>query len=78
MAYKIYVRERIKVGNGVKQPKFRLVAVTGKDKDCGQLRVEATHLRKNELEQIAKNSGAEIVYLQPIPENERGCKRDIE
>ena len=34
---KIYVRERLKVGKGVKQPRFRVVAVTGTE-----LRIQAS------------------------------------
>jgi hypothetical protein len=60
---KIYVRERLKVGKGVKQPRFRIVAVAGKE-----LRLYAIHLRKTELERIAKDVGAEVVYLEPVPE----------
>ena len=49
----IYVRERQKVGEGVKQPKYRILAVTGED-----VTIEATHFRKMEIEQIAKDIGA--------------------
>jgi len=28
MTIKVYVRERLKVGSGVKEPKYRVVAVT--------------------------------------------------
>ncbi|HWQ66676.1 MAG TPA: hypothetical protein VN372_07380 [Methanospirillum sp.] len=63
---KIYVRERQKVGEGVKQPKYRIVAVTG-----GQIQVEATHFRKIEIETIAKDVGAEVVFLEPVPEEEK-------
>jgi TPP-dependent indolepyruvate ferredoxin oxidoreductase alpha subunit len=62
----IYVRERQKVGEGVKQPRYRIVAVTG-----GQLQVEATHFRKIEIEQIAKDIGAKIVYMEPVPDDEK-------
>ncbi len=68
---KIYVRERIKVGKGVKQPRYKVVAVTG-----GDLQVLAGHLRKTELEQIAGDVGAEIVYLETVPEE--GRKRGAE
>jgi hypothetical protein len=66
---KIYVRERIKVGREVKQPRYRTVAVSG-----GDLQIKAVHFRKTELEQIAKDTGAEIVYLEPVPEEERKRK----
>lgn len=63
---KIYVRERQKVREGAKQPMFRIVAVTG-----GQVQIELTHFRKFEIEQIAKDIGAEVVYLQEIPDEEK-------
>ena len=76
MTTKIYVRERIKVGSGVKQPKFRVVAVTSKAGDETHLKIEGTHFRKTELEEIAKDIGAEIVYLSVVPEEERGSKKE--
>ncbi|QSZ67683.1 hypothetical protein RJ40_09270 [Methanofollis aquaemaris] len=66
---KIYVRERQKVGSGVKQPKFRIVAVTG-DNNSRRLWLESKHFRKNEVEVIAADLGAEIVWLEPMPEGE--------
>lgn len=67
---KIFVRERIKVGKGVKQPRFRIVAVCGK-----ALHIYAIHLRKTEIERIAQDVGAEVVYLEPVPEE---SKKDAE
>jgi hypothetical protein len=61
---KIYVRERQKVGEGVEQPKYRVVAVTG-----GQVQIEATHFRKFEIEQIASDLKAEIIYLKPVADD---------
>ncbi len=58
------MRERLNVGKGEKQPRFRVVAVAGKE-----LHLYAGHLRKTELEQIAKDVGAHIVYLEPVPED---------
>ena len=75
MIMKIYVRGRQKVGSGVHQPKFRVVAVTGEERGTGHLKIEAVHFRKNELEMIAKETGAEVVYLEPMPEEERGTKK---
>lgn len=72
MAIKIYVRERLKVGSGVKEPKFRVIAVTGSAKDNAYLKIKATHFRKVEIEQIAKDLGAKMVYLKPVPVDERG------
>jgi len=63
---KIYARPRMKVGEGVKQPMFRIIAVTG-----GQLQIEATHFRKFEIEQIAKDIGAQVVYLEEVPEGQK-------
>lgn len=74
MAIKIYVRERQKVGSGVKQPKYRVVAVTGGQ--GGHFKIEATHFRKNEIEQIAKDIGAEIVYLEHMPAEKHGTMKD--
>jgi hypothetical protein len=60
MASKIFVRERRKVEKGEKKPRFRVVGVSG-----GDLKIYVEHIRKQELEQIAKATGAEIVYLKP-------------
>lgn len=58
MAGKIFYRERTKVGEGEKKPRFMLVAVAGAD-----LKVFAKHIRKSELEAIAKSVDAELVLL---------------
>lgn len=58
MASKIFCRERTKVGEGKKQPQYRVVAVAGTD-----LNFSGPHFRKGELEQIAQAVGAEIIYL---------------
>ena len=63
---KIYVRERQKVGDGVESPKYRIVAVTG-----GQLQIEAPHFRKFEIEQIAKDVGAQVVFMTPVPDEQK-------
>jgi hypothetical protein len=70
MTMKIYVRERIKVGEGVRQPRYVILAVAG-----GDLRVYAHHFRKTELEKLASDCGAELVYLEPVPEGEHGTKK---
>jgi hypothetical protein len=59
MAMKIFVRERRKVEKGEKKPRFRVVGVSG-----GDLRIHADHFRKKELEQIAQETGAGIVWLE--------------
>ena len=63
---KIYIRERQKVGEGVESPKYRIVAVTG-----GQLQIEAPHFRKFEIEQIAKDVGAQVVFMTPVPDEQK-------
>ena len=74
---KVYVRERVKVGTGVKEPRFRVVAVTSEDgAKAGHLKLEATHFRKVELDQIAKDIGATVIYLEPMPEEERGRMKE--
>ncbi len=67
---KIYVRERIKVGEGVRQPRYVILAVQG-----GDLKVYAHHFRRTELEQMAQDSGAELVFLEPMPEEEHGSRK---
>jgi hypothetical protein len=66
---KLYVRERQKVGEGVESPKYRVVAVTG-----GQIQIEASHFRKFEIEQIAKDVGAEVVFMKPVAEDNKKKK----
>jgi len=58
MAGKIFYRERRKVGEGEKKPRYTLVAVTDLD-----LTFYPKHMRKKELEQIAEAVGAELVLL---------------
>ena len=67
---KIYVRERTKVGEGVRQPRYIVLAVAG-----GDLKVYAHHFRRTELEQMAKDVGADLVYLEPVPEEQHGTKK---
>jgi hypothetical protein len=59
MAIKMFVRERRKVESGEKKPRYRVVGVSG-----GDLKIYADHFRKKELEQIARETGAEIVWLE--------------
>jgi len=66
---KIYVRERQKVGEGVESPKYRIVAVTG-----GELQIEAPHFRKFEIEQIAKDVNAQVVFMTPVPDDQKKKK----
>jgi hypothetical protein len=55
----IFYRERRKVGEKEKKPRFRLVATADVN-----VRFYGEHLRKKELEQIAKALGAELVLLK--------------
>jgi hypothetical protein len=55
----IFVRERRKIGEKEKAPRFAVVAISGVD-----LKVKATHIRKQEIEEIASRVGAEVVYLK--------------
>ena len=59
MPGKIFYRERRKVDEGEKKPRFNLVAVADVD-----LRIHVKHLRRSELEQIAQAVGAELVELK--------------
>lgn len=59
MASTVYVRERRKVEKGEKKPRFRIVGVSG-----GDLKIYVKHIRKQELEQIAAEAGARVVYLE--------------
>jgi hypothetical protein len=58
MATKIFIRERRKVQKGEKKPRFRVVGVSGSD-----VKIYVKHIRKKELDQISKESGAVIIYL---------------
>ena len=67
MAGKIFYRERVKIQDGAKTPRFRVVAVAGVD-----LKVYARHLRKCELQHIAEEIGAELVLLRSGPKHAEG------
>ena len=66
---KIFVRERQKVGEGVEAPKFRVIAVTG-----GEIQLTATHYRKFEIEDVAKEVGADIVWMTPVDDEHKKKK----
>lgn len=57
---KIFVRERRKVSEGEKKPRYTVVAFAG----LHHFKIKAKHLRKMEIEEIAKVLGADVVYLQ--------------
>jgi hypothetical protein len=55
---KIFIRERRKVSEGEKKPRYSVVGVAGTD-----LKIHVKHIRKSEIDQIAAALGAEIVFL---------------
>ena len=67
---KIFVRHRRHVGQGSGRPRFAIVAAQGVD-----LRVFKTRVRRAEIEKIAAETGAEIVYL---PRGERAAAASAE
>ncbi|MBN1813850.1 MAG: hypothetical protein JXA14_18570 [Anaerolineae bacterium] len=72
---KIFVRHRRHVGQGAGRPRFAIVAAHGAD-----LSVYKTRVRRAELEKIAAEIEAEIVYLprgehSEEPKSERGHGR---
>ena len=67
----IFVRERRKVSEGEKKPRFAIVGVAGTD-----LRIKSKHIRKMEIEQIAAKIGAEIVYLEAGQDREEEDEDD--
>lgn len=66
MAGKIFYRERRKVTDGEKKPRFRVVGVC----DC-KLKIYTDHLRRSELEHMAEVSGAELVELRKGPKKDK-------
>lgn len=59
MAGKIFYRQRRKIKDGEKKPRFRIVGVA----DCN-LKVYSDHLRLSELEHMAEETGADLVSLR--------------
>ena len=55
---KIFVRERRHAARGTGRPRFAIIAVQGAD-----LKVFRSRVRRAELETLAAETGAEIVYL---------------
>lgn len=65
----IFVRERRKIEQGERKPRYRIVAVAD-----SKIKFRADHIRKVELETIANHAGAEIVYLPRDGEQKGGGK----
>lgn len=59
MAGKIFYRQRRKIKDGEKKPRFRIVGVA----ECN-LKIYADHLRLSELEHLSEETGAELVSLR--------------
>ena len=72
MAAKIFYRERVKIGEGDKKPRFQLIAITGID-----MQLYGKHLRKSELMQIAEVIGAELVLLKGGNKQEKADEEDV-
>ena len=69
MPGKIFYRERRKVLDGEKKPRFRAVAVS----ECN-VKIYSDHLRLSELEHIAEACGAELVLLRKGEKKEAAGK----
>jgi len=69
MPGKMFYRERRKVEEGEKKPRFTLVAVAD-----ANLKIHVKHMRKSELEQIAESLGAELIELVVA---EKGHKMEV-
>ena len=74
---KIFVRERRHASRGTGRPRFAIIAVQGTD-----LKVFRSRVRRAELETLAAEIGAEIVYLprgeqdaEPQGDGGRGHRR---
>ncbi|NVN92021.1 MAG: hypothetical protein HXX11_15675 [Desulfuromonadales bacterium] len=65
MSGKIFYRERSKMVDGGKQPRYILVAVSDLN-----LKVYGQHLRMCEMKHIAESVGAELVALPRGPKHE--------
>jgi hypothetical protein len=55
----VFVRERGKITEGEKKPRFVVVGAAGTD-----LKIFTKHIRKMEIEQITRMIGAELVMLE--------------
>jgi hypothetical protein len=64
MAGKIFYRERKKMVDGSKQPRYIVSAVSDVN-----LKVYGKHLRMSEMKQIAEAIGAELVPLKRGPKH---------
>jgi len=63
---KIFVRERTRIRKGSGRPRFAIVATEGLD-----MKFYASHIRKLELEKLAEELQAEVIYLPRGEKTER-------
>ncbi|MDD2605928.1 MAG: hypothetical protein RBR20_03480 [Desulfobacterales bacterium] len=61
MTITIFIRQRRKVEEGEKKPRFRVVAVSG-----GDLKFLASHVRRQEIDQIAAAVGGQVFVLNDL------------
>ena len=66
MPGKIFYRERRKVKDGEKKPRYRIVGVA----DCN-LKIYSDHLRLSELQHISEEVGAGLVLLRKGPKHDK-------
>ncbi len=71
MSGKIFYRERRKIKDGEKKPRFRIVGVS----DCN-LKVYSDHLRLSELEHLAKETKADLVCLRKGGREDKGSGKN--
>lgn len=67
MAGKIFYRERTKVKEGARTPRFRVIAVSDLN-----LKVYGNHLRLKELQHIAAECGAKLFPLKSVRKQSKG------
>lgn len=70
---KIFIRERRKVDEQQKVPRFAVVAIAGLD-----LKIRPMHMKKKEIEEIANQVGAELILLDVGGKGEGGRQVDDE
>lgn len=73
MPGKIFYRERSKMVDGSKQPRYILVAVADID-----LKVYGHHLRMSELKHISESVGAELIALPRGPKHQEETEEEVE
>ncbi|MCG8643778.1 MAG: hypothetical protein MI862_28915 [Desulfobacterales bacterium] len=66
MTGKIFYRERRKIKDGEKKPRFRIVGAF----DC-KLKIYMDHFRMSELEHLSRETGAELIRLETGPKKDK-------